>query len=451
MNTPNGIIIAGMNSSSGKTAISCMILAALAERGIAVQPFKAGPDFIDPGYHDRFCSGAISRNLDCWLMGRENVLKEVAENVAGRIGVVEGVMGLFDGGDSTSDEGSTMELARMLQWPIILVVPCHKSGRSVAASLQGFIHEAGPGRIMGVILNQTNGESHSDYLKQAITPLGLPILGVLPNCEELNWPERHLGLQASQERQLPSRQQLAQLAEKYLNLSRLLAIVEPVPPLKVMPIRAKSRLRIGIARDEAFHFYYESNLDYLRKAGAELIPFSPIHDARLPANLNGLYFGGGFPEMFAGPLSDNGSLRLEIPSRINSGMPCYAECGGLMYLAEELVTLDGERFPMCGLIPGAVEMTERLNNFGYCVTSGSSSSPEAAFHGHEFHHSIWRDENEHANLWKVRRNRLGSERREGFRHKGLHASYVHLHFARSSKVVDKVFDLSPITKTVNRG
>jgi len=443
MNPANGIIIAGVHSSSGKTAVTCMILAALVQRGLRVQPFKAGPDFIDPGYHSRYSDNTISRNLDLWLMGRENVEREAAMHTEGRLGVLEGVMGLFDGSNPQSDEGSTMELARQLDWPVILVLPSGKAGRSLVATLRGFIAEAGANRIVGVILNQVSGSSHADYLREAIAPLGIPVLGSIPPCDTLHWPERHLGLQASQERELPSRFELAQLAEKYLDLAGLLALLRPVSENIPATTYSKPHLRIGLARDQAFHFYYEANLDYLRSAGAELVEFSPLQDSALPSDLDGLLFGGGFPEIFANQLAQNKSLRMEVRDQIESGLPCYAECGGLMYLAHELVTSDGKNFPMTGVIPGAVEMTPRLHHFGYCLASQKDESENSVFHGHEFHHSIWRAEKELANLWNVRRKRIGSERREGYHFHNLHASYVHLHFASSGAVAQSLFHLQP--------
>ena len=427
---PSGLILAGMHSSSGKTAVTCMLLAGLAERGMPVQPFKAGPDFIDPAYHSRF-AGVPSRNLDAWMMGADGIAREVAAHGAGKIAILEGVMGLFDGSDASSDQGSTMELARLLDWPVVLIVPSAKSGRSLSAAIRGFIAEAGEGRIAGVILNQVGGNSHADYLREAIAPLKLPVLGAIPICEELAWPERHLGLQASQERRLPARGELARLAARHLDLPRIMAMLSPAPAASHSPPSPPNEFRIGVARDEAFHFYYEANLDYLRGHGAELVEFSPIHDASLPDDLDGLVFGGGFPEVFADALSQNQSMRSDIRSAIDAGLPCYAECGGLMLLAEELIALDGRRYPMAGAIPGAVEMTARLHQFGYCACTGLAGTAGAEFRGHEFHYSRWQAEAASANLWSVRRKRLGSERQEGFARNRLHASYVHLHFPTS--------------------
>jgi cobyrinic acid a,c-diamide synthase len=439
----SGLILAGLQSSGGKTAVTCMLLAALAERGLPVQPFKVGPDFIDPGYHARF-AGIASRNLDSWLMGTDGVAREAGIHGAGKIAIVEGVMGLFDGSDVGSDEGSTMEMARLLNWPVVLIIPSAKAGRSIAATLRGFVEEAGPGRIGGVILNEVSGSSHGEYLRQAIAPLKIPVLGVVPFCEELAWPERHLGLQASQERILPPRAELARLGEKHLDLSQILAMLSPAPGQSNENGTNAKRFRIGVAKDEAFHFYYESNLDYLRSSGAELVEFSPMRDSALPEGINGLVFGGGFPEVYADALSQNKALHSEIRCAIESGLPCYAECGGLILLAEALIGRDGKRYPMAGVVPGAVEMTGRLNHFGYCVCSGLRNADRAEFRGHEFHYSRWQVESEAANLWKVRRKRLGSERREGFAHHNLHASYVHLYYSMSEAVLRPLLKGVPV-------
>jgi cobyrinic acid a,c-diamide synthase len=449
-----------------------------------VQPFKAGPDFIDPGYHTRI-AGVSSRNLDTWLMGDDGIVDEVLATGRNRVSIVEGVMGLFDGSDAKSDEGSTMALARLLGRPVVLVVTAKKSGRSLAVALRGFIQEAGQGRIAGVILNGVSGSSHTDYLREAIEPLASPVLGALPFCPELAWPERHLGLQASQERQLPSWQALASLAEQHLDIDGILEIArraatapeslpwsaprlrgrlgrdhegllagdltglssERAPSLRDaqrefrvgLASEARStetKLRIGVAMDEAFHFYYQANLDYLTNIGGELIKFSPLHDSTLPADLDAIFIGGGFPEIFASQLAENGSMRAELRSAIRSGLNCYAECGGLMLLANELITVDQKAYPMAGVIPGAVQMTKSLKHFGYCICSESKTRPDHFFHGHEFHHSLWSGEPEHANLWSVRRKRGDTFRREGLSMSNLHASYVHLHFRTSSPILE---------------
>jgi cobyrinic acid a,c-diamide synthase len=451
-----------MQSSDGKTAITCLLLAALRARGVPLQPFKVGPDFIDPGYHSGI-AGVSARNLDAWLMGDDGIVDEVLAAGRDRVCIIEGVMGLFDGSDAKSDEGSTMALARLLDRPIVLVVTAKKSGRSLAVALRGFIQEAGQGRLAGVILNEVSGSSHTDYLREAIEPLALPVLGALPVCSELAWPERHLGLQASQERQLPSWQALASLAEKHLDINGILEIARkgvtapksgrdelllvrdlaPARSLRINPdeqelIPTGRKLRIGVAMDEAFHFYYQANLDYLSGIGATLIKFSPLHDSALPTDLDAIFVGGGFPEIFASQLAENRSMRAELRSAIQQGLGCYAECGGLMLLADELITLEQKVYPMAGVVPGAIQMTKSLKHFGYCICSESKTSPDRFFHGHEFHHSVWSNESEHANLWSVRRKRGDTSRREGLSMPNLHASYVHLHFRTSSPILERL-------------
>ena len=420
---PTGLILAGTQSSGGKTAVTCLLLAALRQRALPFQSFKAGPDFIDVGYHRKF-AGAPSRNLDTWLLGNEGAKEEAERYGAGKISIVEGVMGLFDGAYATSEVGSTMELARILNWPIILVLPCGTAGRSMIATVRGFMDEAGPGRIAGVILNQVGGSSHATYLKEALGPLKIPILGAISNHPQLQWPERHLGLQAAQERIFPSWEELAQLAEQHLDLNEILTLVEPAPLRVHATARKTWQKRVALAHDEAFHFYYASNLDYLRESGIECVEFSPLRDQALPADVDGVIFGGGFPEIYDEPLAANKSLRRDLKSALQSGLPCYAECGGLMYLTEKLRDLNGYEHPMLGVLPGAAVMTKELQHFGYCEARFVGS--DAPYRGHEFHHSRWDAEEATANLWQVTRRTNPSRRAEGFKGKNLHASYVHL-------------------------
>jgi len=429
-----GLILAGVQSSAGKTAITCLLLAALRKRGVPFQGFKIGPDFIDASYHSRF-AGTPSRNLDTWLLGNEGARAEAEQSGAGKISIAEGVMGLFDGAFSTSEEGSTMEMSRMLNWPVILVLPCATAGRSIIATVRGFIAEAGPGQIVGVILNQVGGSSHATYLKEALGPLAIPVLGSILRNELLQWPERHLGLQAAQERVLPSWEELACLAEQQLDLNGILALVQPAAPRARVVTRTTKRKRIALARDEAFHFYYASNLDYLRERGIECVEFSPLRDKALPNGIDGVIFGGGFPEVYAEPLAANESLRRELKSALRAGLPCYAECGGLMYLTEKLRDLGGRDYPMLGVLPGSVVMTNSLQHFGYCEAIFEGT--DERYRGHEFHHSRWDAEETAANLWQVKRRSTKSSRIEGFKGDHFHASYVHLLWSQSHELVEQ--------------
>lgn len=436
-----GFFLAGTQSSSGKTTLMALLLAALRASGYPLQPFKVGPDFIDPGYH-RFYAEAPSVNLDSWIMGEAAVRATAERLTAQALGVGEGVMGLFDGAHPDSDAGSTLELARWLNWPVVLVVPVAHAGRSVLSSIRGFLQDAGPERIIGVILNQVSSDGHARYLRKAWN-LEVPLLGLVPRLAELEWPERHLGLRASTEQPLPPATQLARLAEEHLDLAALkqqlrgpetfeaARFTSPVPSLE-------KRKRVGVAQDEAFHFYYQANLDWLEQEGVEVVSFSPLADSELPRNLDALVLGGGFPEVFAEQMAENAPMRHSLREAIAGGLPCYAECGGLMLLAERLHTSGKQSFPMVGAVPGNVRMTSHLQHFGYCYAR-HPELPEAR--GHEFHHSEWLEEAALANAWEVTRHSTGVTRREGFRTSNLHASYVHLHFAQAPELMRTLLKL----------
>jgi len=440
-----GLIVAGMHSSGGKTAVTSLLLAALRKRNFIVQPFKVGPDYIDPGFHFHY-SAKHSINLDPWIMGREHILQAAKEFTENAFGIAEGVMGLFDGSDPTNDSGSTMEVGRWLRWPILLVVPCQNSGRSITAAIQGFVAEAGgPEHFSGIILNQVNSESHADYLSKACASLQIPILGALPDIQELRWPERHLGLQPGVELELPEADQLAELAEKYFDLELLFkkfpvlsTLASQVKKLHIAP--PKFSKRIAVAQDEAFHFYYVANLEWLRQHGAEIVSFSPLHDNKVPENVDGLILGGGFPEVFAEEMSANRSMLISLKQAVESGMPCYAECGGLMLLADSLKVHSGKCYSMAGVVPGTVEMTKQLQNFGYCKIDSLQSGE---VRGHEFHYSRWSEETKQANLWEVTRHSTGNSRREGYRTANLHASYVHLYFPQAASLISEILRISP--------
>ena len=436
---PLGIVLAGLQSSSGKTALTCLLLAGLQQRGVQVQPFKAGPDYLDPAYHQHFAS-CPSINLDSWMMGRSEVVRLVQKYGTGKLGLLEGVMGLFDGASPVSDEGSTLELARWLDWPILLIVPVAKAGRSTRATIRGFQLEAGADRIQGLILSQVSGESHADYLKQALADLKIPILGALPRLPELQWPERHLGLQAVSETSLPDQASLGMLAEQYLDLDQLLSLApqtEQCSANKAIETPIKKSRKIGVAQDAAFHFHYHENLEWLCQQGAELVKFSPLEDSALPPALDGILLSGGFPECFAEKLSGNQSMLKELKEFNEAGGSCYAECGGLMLLADSLRLLNGNEYPMAGVIPGTVSMTPRLQHFGY--SEAKQKNQQESWRGHEFHHSKWEQETSQANAWTVtKRNRTGS-RLEGYRYRNLHASYIHLYFPKAAPLLSELF------------
>ncbi len=407
------LVVAGTHSGAGKTTLAIGLMAAFARRGLHVQPYKTGPDYIDPTWHTAV-TGVPSRNLDLWMLSKSTV-KRLAARPA-ELSIIEGVMGLYDG------PGSTAELARLLKAPVVLVVDAHAMAGSAAAIVRGFETLERGVRLAGVILNRVSGESHYQLLREAIERhCRAAVLGYLPKDETLKMPERHLGLVPAQERgridELADR--LVAHLERSVNLDAVLEMAKSAAPLPAYePPPAESSpdkppiARIAVARDEAFCFYYEDNLDLLRAHGAELVFFSPLHDRQLPAEVGAVYFGGGFPELFPQQLQD-GPLAGQL-----QGVPIYAECGGLMYLA------------MQGLIPGKVTMQERLQNFGYCEAEGTGSwllKPGEKVRGHEFHYSQWDGEGL-APACVVRRRRTGSERPEGYASPLIHASYVHVHF-----------------------
>jgi len=438
-----GIIVAGMNSSGGKTLVTCLLLSALGRRNISVQPMKIGPDYIDTGYHSHFSSNR-SLNLDPWIMGRNLVIKEARKFTENAFGLAEGVMGLFDGSEKTSDIGSSMEVSRWLGWKILLVVPCRNAGRSITASIKGFVLEAGGIKhFVGIILNQVNGTSHGEYLLQVCASLKIPILGVLPEISEISWPERHLGLQPMSELKFFDKKSFADLAEKHINVDLL---------VKKLGLKSQSSIfskdtnvnlskfykKIALAQDEAFHFYYAANLLWLREKCVEIVNFSPLHDNQVPDNVDAIILGGGFPEIFAEKISSNKNMLNSIKKTIELGIPCYAECGGLMVLAEGLKLQSGKLLPMVGVIPGIVEMTKQLQHFGYCKIDIPKFGE---VRGHEFHYSSWLLEGKEANLWSVTRYSTGKTRREGYSQPNLHASYVHLFFPQVPSLICDFFGL----------
>jgi cobyrinic acid a,c-diamide synthase len=436
-----GFVIAGPASGVGKTTVTLGLMAALRRRGLEVQPFKCGPDFIDTGHHTRAC-GRPSRNLDGWMLSADRNSDIFRRNAAGAdVCVVEGVMGLFDGASGTSEAGSTAEMAKLLGLPVVLVIDASAAARSVAALVHGFETFDPQVKIFGVIFNKVAGPVHYALLREAVeSTCGALPLGYLPREERIQIPERYLGLFTASEDLLPnaSLALLAELVEGHINLERLLESAasfaarpkaEPCAP-------TGSHVRVGVARDRAFCFYYEDNLDALRAAGAEIVEFSPLQDATLPAGLDALYFGGGYPELYAGQLSANREMIAAVRKFADKGGVIYAECGGLMYLANKIVTRDHEAFSMSDVLPLGLQMTDRLVNFGYaevclardCFWGGAG----ARARGHSFHCSTITESAPMEQTYRVSYTLSKREEAEGFRIKNVLASYIHLHFLSCS-------------------
>lgn len=436
--TSQGVVVGGPSSGAGKTTVALGLMAAFRRRGLIVQPFKCGPDFIDPGHHQRVC-GRPSRNLDGWMLAPSTNRAIFGRHAAtADISVVEGVMGLFDGASRSSGAGSTAEMATMLGLPIIFVVDASKMGASAAALVHGFATFDPAVTLAGAIFNKVGSASHYGLLKEAVERAGDTVsLGYLLRDEQLRIPERYLGLVTADERVL-SEQAVAHLAdgiEQHVDLDRVLQVAAVVAARaeRAAFAPAAAPVRIGVARDRAFCFYYEDNLDALRAAGAHLVEFSPLDDRDLPDTLDALYFGGGYPELWADTLVANQTMRTAVQRFVAAGKPVYAECGGLMYLAQSIHDRDGRRWPMVGALPFDVVMTERLQRFGYvevtmtrdCLLGAAGTTAR----GHSFHCSrIADDPAEIPRAFQLRYTLASTDEHEGFSTGNILASYIHLHF-----------------------
>src|SRR5262249_25998050 len=360
-----------------------------------VAAFKCGPDYLDPTYHARVL-GKHSQNLDGWMMGREAVLATFARASADAdIAVIEGMMGLFDSAAPDTDEGSTAEIAKWLEAPILLVLDASGIARTVGAIAHGFAHFDPTLHLGGLICNRVGGSGHLDLLRQSGPEV--PIVGGLPLAQDLTFPERHLGLFSADRGVIPDRviSEWSRLASEWFDLDAILTLSRSAPAVKIAPAAvttARQRCRIGIAYDEAFHFYYEDNLHRLEELGAELIHFAPTPDSDFP-EVDGLYFGGGYPEVAAHQLSSNTAMLNGVREFVRRGRPVYAECGGLMYLSEGIRTLEGRLWPMAAIVPGIAVMCNTLQALGYVEvdTTGPTLLGPAGMHfrGHQFRYSIF--------------------------------------------------------------
>ncbi len=415
------------------------MMASLIRRGHSVAPFKVGPDFIDPGHHSRI-TGTISRNLDGWMLSQEYNLHCFGKNAQfANIAVIEGVMGLFDGYDGKSEAGSTAQIAKWLGLPVVLIVDAKSMARSAAAIVQGFERFDPNVVFAGVVFNHVGSSRHLRYLKEALADhVNMPCLGGISYEEAVCIPERHLGLVTSYEHCLSDDtvEHLGEVIEKHVDMDRLLSLM---PDIQIAGDSTGGRTirqcRIGVAMDEAFCFYYQDNLDLLEFYGAELLFFSPMRDSALPEDIDGLYLGGGYPELFAKRLSNNHNLLKQIRDRSLDGMPIYAECGGFMYLCQELKDKTGRKHQMAGCFPYGSAMSDKLKSLGYreitLLNDTILGRAGQVIRGHEFHYSdIVRRETDEAieEIYKVS-DRAGEDKvSEGFRRRRTLGSYIHLHF-----------------------
>lgn len=426
-------MLAGERSGVGKSTIAVGLLLALENKGKHPQPFKAGPDFLDPMQHS-IMLGRPSRNLDTWMLGDRNLDLFLRSSSPSGISVIEGVMGLYDGVNGISEEGSSAHLSKILRTPVIIVLDASGSARSVGAVALGFKEYDPQVNVAGVIFNHIGGERHLKMLRDSLR--GMECLGGIPNDANIELKSRHLGLVPATEAPDSSKyERIRAIIEQNCDIDRIISIADSAPDIgpevyKPLPQEPK-RARIGIARDAAFNFYYEDSLDVLRCQGAELIPFSPLNDD-LP-DVDALYFGGGYPEIFAKDLAANVSIRQNIKKAASDGMPLYAECGGMMYTCRSIKDMNGMCYDMVGLFDAEVEMTPRLQAIGYVEASVVKdcvlAPPGASTRGHEFHFSRVISNGERDYAYQMKRGRGICDGKDGMVNGKTLASYTHLHFA----------------------
>lgn len=437
MNAPfHAFCIASTQSGGGKTTVSLALMAGLSARGFRVQAFKCGPDYIDPSFH-RQATGRPSFNLDTWMMGKNGVRSQWARHASrADIAICEGVMGLFDARTPESLEGSTADCALTLGLPVLLVVQARGMAGTIAAIVRGFTRHHPGLNIAGVIANGVGSAAHTDLLRRALAHHGMPpLVAAFPTNAEWTLPERQLGLVPAEEeaRQLSWFRQLAADARKHVHWELLMNVTEHPrsAPLEAARPSAPFRGLLAVARDNAFCFYYEDNLEKLRQMGWEIAFFSPLDDAALPEGAKALYLGGGYPETFASRLENNKAMRKAILEFARNGGEIFAECGGYMYLCNELVLPDGTNRNMCGVIDGTARMGEKLRSLGYREAVMETEAPFGQsftrIRGHEFHWSQIKLNRPYPPLYTVR-GKDGSLSREGVADGNVKAGYIHLYW-----------------------
>ncbi len=433
---PPRLVIAAPQGRSGKTTVTIALARALRNRGMAVQPFKKGPDYIDPSWL-RLASGKDCFNLDNFFMAEDVLLSSFArKSHSAELAIIEGAMGLYDSPDADG-QGSAAWLARQLRAPVILIVNTERMTRSVAALVKGFqLFEPGL-NLAGVIFNRVSGSRHVEKLKEAVElHCGIPVLGAVPSNQDLIIAERHLGLIPSGEKEQAESivQTICDRVAPHLNIDAIMALARQAPKHSISelprPAAAIQAVRIGMISDRAFSFYYPENLEALREAGADVIPIDAFSNRTLPA-IDGLYIGGGFPELYAKELESNRDLRQDIARHIEKGLPVYAECAGLMYLSRA-IRWQERRFEMVGVIPAEVEISKRPQGHGYVELEVAVDNPwfpcGSVLRGHEFHHSrIVTTGMPLTTAYNVRRGHGIDGHVDGFFYKNLFASYTHLH------------------------
>lgn len=437
-------MLAGVSSGVGKTTITLALLKALTNRGLSVQPYKVGPDYIDTAYHSRIAN-RTSRNIDSFMIPDDDNLKWSYEkwHEQADVALVEGVMGLYDGLGIDKDCASSSIVAKKLNIPVVLVIDGKATSTSAAAVVKGFVELDKSVDIIGAIINRVASKSHYELIKGAIEKYtDVKVLGYFPKNADVELPSRHLGLIPDVE--MDNLEQkfsvLGDLAEQHIEIDNLLSLVDRPKQIAHTPFIKKdySEITIAYALDDAFHFYYEDNLDLLKEQGVTLIPFSPLKDTNLP-KADAYYFGGGYPEVFAKELHENKVIRQAILEQAQQHKPIYAECGGLMYLGAQL-KIDDDMFDMVGVFDGVSVMTQRLKRFGYCQATVDEDSmfgkQGVEVRGHEFHHSVFETAEEtKLHLEKYRDGVCVSSWTGGYQKYKTFASYLHVHFYQNQQLL----------------
>ncbi len=439
-----GFIIAGTHSGCGKTTLTMGLISALRSRGFKVQPFKSGPDYIDPGFH-ALAAGQTCRNLDTRMMNDSIVLELYKRQIRkADIGIVEGVMGLFDGAGINDERGSAAHLSKVLGLPVLLVIDARAMARSAAALARGFIDFDPDVHVSGFLLNRVGSERHATLLISAIEDAtGRPVAGCVFRSDDMSLPDRHLGLVPVWENEGATEfiDRIRVQVGRSLNLDKLLSLAEDTRPLPEESGGLFTRLEavvhigkpvIAVARDAAFCFYYQDNLDFLKAAGARLVEFSPLSDQKLPDNTAGIWFGGGYPELHGKALSENQDLLEDIRKSARSSMPMFGECGGYMYLSEAIVDAEKKRYPMAGVLPGTAVMGSKLASLGYCQVSLACDTifgpAGIELNGHIFHWSKMTDMPEDSRP-------LFHGIEGGVSIKNVVGSWMHVHFASNPQAL----------------
>lgn len=430
------LVIAGTTSGVGKTSITCSIIHTIKKKGYSVQPFKVGPDYIDPTYLSAI-SGNPARNLDSWIMGENSVLESFVKNSNSDISIIEGVMGFYDGFSGATNQSSTHHIATILQSPVILVLDASKTARSIAATALGYAKFHKHSRIVGLILNKLGSKKHEEMCRAALTPLHIPVIGCIPKNPELSLESRHLGLiPITEQAQLKQKiTKIAKTISSYLDVDRIISLANNTQQIsqRPKPYLSKPKTTIAVALDKSFNFYYYDNFDSLRKNGAKIEFFSPISDSH-PPECSGIYIGGGFPEVLGGPLAKNQSMKKSIKKLAEQDMPIYGECGGLMYLTKSII-YGTKKYSMVGLFDAETSMEKKMT-LNYTKANVASNclvaKKSAKILGHEFHyselHSIPRDAKFAYDL------SIGvgiKNKKDGLITQNTLVSYMHLYFDRN--------------------